>query len=57
MMERSEIKKKIIRLQEELQAMKNIPTLQENYNEKVQELMKLRRSLTQKGRPKDNGQV
>jgi hypothetical protein len=51
-MERSEIKKRIGELQEELQAMKNIPALQEKYKEKVQELVKLRRSLIQKGRPK-----
>lgn len=49
-MEIANIKKKIVQLQEEIQAMKNIPALQKNYREKIQELMKLRRSFIQKGK-------
>jgi hypothetical protein len=50
MMEIVDIKKKIAQLQEEIQAMKNVPALQKNYKEKIQKLMKLRRSLIRKGK-------
>jgi hypothetical protein len=43
-MNSSSIKKRIEQLQAEIQAMKNDPLLQENYKEKIMELMKLRRS-------------
>jgi hypothetical protein len=51
----ADIKKRIAQLQMEIQAMKNVPALQENYKEKIEELMKLRRSLIRKGRK--NGPV
>lgn len=49
-MNSSEMKKRVEQLQTEIQAMKNNPLPQENYKEKVLELMKLRRCLIRKGK-------
>jgi hypothetical protein len=54
-MKNSDLKKKIDLLQMQLQAMKNNPALKEDYKEKVEELMKLRRILIQKGVVKERG--
>ena len=51
-MEKKTTEEEIAELKMDIEAMKNIPLLEESYLQKVERLMKLRRSQTRKGRKK-----